>query len=548
MFKGLDHVANLVADTESNVPTEITLTAAAPYRDPFQEVAVRVLFTDPDGGVLRVPAFWAGGDVWRARYASPIPGTHLFRSECSADTDGGLHGVEGRVEVTSYAGGNPLYRHGPIRIAENRRHFAYADGTPFFWLGDTWWMGLCHRLHWPEEFEQLIADRLAKGFNVVQIVAGLYPDMPAFDPRGANEAGFPWEESYACIRPEYFDRADRRLRALIDAGITPCIVGMWGYFLPWMGVEKAQQHWGYLIARYGAWPVVWCVAGEANLPYYLTAGFPFDDRAQVRGWTDVMRYVRATDPWRRPLSIHPTGLGRLTARGATDDESLLDFDMLQTGHGQRETLAPTVDTLRASRDAQPRMPVLNSEVCYEALLDRIPAEIVRLMFWSSVLSGAAGHTYGANGIWQCNRRDAPHGASPHGGNYGLIPWDEAMHLPGSGQLGAAKRLLEEYAWQDLEPCPEGASWEADAGEAGRFVPYAADIGAGVRIVYVPDARPIRVQHLGANAPYRTALFDPVTGVRESLPDSVADADGEVRLNAPPHGHDWVVILEAAEAG
>lgn len=533
-------------ETKSHVPVEIAFTAATLHQDPFHEVAVHVLFTDPNGSVRRVPAFWAGGDLWKVRYASPLPGTHAFRSECSVEADSGLHGVTGSLEVRPYEGANPLYLHGPIRVADNRRHFAHADGTPFFWLGDTWWMGLCSRLHWPDEFAHLTSDRLEKGYNVIQIVAGLYPDMPAFDPRGANEAGFPWEEGYASLRPEYFDLADRRLLYLINAGITPCIVGMWGYFLPWMGIEKAKQHWRYLIARYGAWPVVWCVAGEANLPYYLTEGFPFDDREQVHGWTEVMRYVRETDPWRRPLSIHPTGLGRLTARGATDDESLLDFDMLQTGHGQRETLAPSVDTLWASYNAQPRMPVFNSEVNYEALMDIIPAEIVRLMFWPSVLSGAAGHTYGANGIWQCNRRDEAHGASPHGGNYGLIPWDEAMHLPGSGQLGAAKRFLEEFAWPELEPCPQGASWEAREGDPARFVPYAANVGAGVRMIYVPDARPIRVSGLGANAAYRTSLFDPVTGAREALPDCLADANGEIQLNAPSHSHDWVVTLKAVE--
>ena len=56
----------------------------------------------------------------------------------------------------------------------------------------------------------MAAARKAKGFSVIQIVAGLYPDMPAFDPRGANEAGFPWEQDYARVRPEYFDRADER--------------------------------------------------------------------------------------------------------------------------------------------------------------------------------------------------------------------------------------------------------------------------------------------------------------------------------------------------
>ena len=72
-------------------------------------------------------------------------------------------------------------------------------------------MGLCERLKWPDEFRTLAEDRREKGFTVIQIVAGLYPDMPAFDPRGKNEAGFPWTENYGSIRPEYFDRADERM-------------------------------------------------------------------------------------------------------------------------------------------------------------------------------------------------------------------------------------------------------------------------------------------------------------------------------------------------
>ena len=55
---------------------------------------------------------------------------------------------------------------------------------------------------------------------------------------GANEAGYPWETNYARIRPEYFDAVDNRLRYLVDQGFTPCLVGAWGYFMPWMGVDK----------------------------------------------------------------------------------------------------------------------------------------------------------------------------------------------------------------------------------------------------------------------------------------------------------------------
>ena len=334
-------------------------------------------------------------------------------------------------------------------------------------------MGLSHRLHFPDEFGRLAADRKAKGFTVVQIIAGLYPDMHPFDPRGANEAGFPWEKEYTRIRPEYFDAADRKLRHLVDQGLSPCIVGMWGYFMPWMGVEKAEKHWRYLIARYGALPVTWCVAGEANLPWYLAKGFPYDDREVVHEWTKVIRYVRDTDPFHRPRTIHPTAINQYTARHATDDPSLLDFDMLQTPPGERDAAFVTVKAVRDSYEAKPTMPVIDGEASYEQLLGRIPAEWVRAMFWIGMTGGAAGHTYGANGIWQVNRKGDPHGASPHGGNYGTMPWDESMNLPGSSQVAAGKRLLEGYPWHRFEPHPEWVAWDDAASskppEMGRWI-------------------------------------------------------------------------------
>lgn len=448
--------------TEANVPVEITLTAQKPHDDPFNTVLVDVRFTDPKGAQKLVPAFWDGGAIWKVRYASPLTGEHRWQTQCSDVSDPGLNGMAGAVKVSSYRGSNPLFKHGPIQTAPDQRHLQHADGTPFFWLGDTWWMGLCHRLHFPDEFKQLAADRKEKGFNVIQIVAGLYPDMHPFDPRGANETGFPWETNYARIRPQYFDAADARLRYLVEQGFAPCIVGAWGYFLPWMGEARAKQHWRELIARYGSWPVVWCVAGEANLPWYLAKGFPYDDREQVKGWTEVTRYARATDPFHRLTTIHPTGMGPLNARHAVTDDSLLDFDMLQTPHGRREAVAPTIRALTNSFNARPVMPLLNGEASYEMLLDSIPARWPRAMFWLGMMNGAAGHTYGANGIWQCNRPGEPHGPSPTAGSpatgYGAIPWNEAMHLPGSRQVGTAKQFLERFLWQRCVPMPGSVTW------------------------------------------------------------------------------------------
>ena len=80
-----------------------------------------------------------------------------------------------------------------------------------------------------EDFQELAADRVAKGFSLIQIVAGLYPDMEPFDERGANEAGFPWDREFTRINPAYFDLADLRLahRGAVRVWF-PCIFGLLG--------------------------------------------------------------------------------------------------------------------------------------------------------------------------------------------------------------------------------------------------------------------------------------------------------------------------------
>ncbi len=171
-----------------NAVHELTFTSVNTY-DPTRAVELDIIVTDPNGHQCQVPGFWGGGSVWRARYASPVEGAHAYVTRCSDETDTGLLGQSGAFEVIAFEGEKPLYRHGKLRVSADKTHLEHADGTPFFWLGDTWWMGFTKRLHWPEEFALLTHDRIQKGFTLVQIIAGLYPDMPPFDERGANEEG-----------------------------------------------------------------------------------------------------------------------------------------------------------------------------------------------------------------------------------------------------------------------------------------------------------------------------------------------------------------------
>jgi hypothetical protein len=507
-------------ETESCVPIEIPFLAQGRYDNPFLEVNLDVEFTAPDGGSRSVPAFWSGDGLWKVRYASPLPGTHTYRSVCSETDDAGLHGIEGSVEVHDYTGGNPLYLHGPIRVAQDRRHFEHCDGTPFLWLGDTWWKALCRRLG-IDEFRELAADRATKGFNVVQIVCGPYPDEAMLEERWENEAGKPYDTiDFSAVNHAYFDHSDRRIALIVESGMVPAIVGGWGRpqqggrsTLQQAGLDGYKRHWRYLVARYAAYPVTWIVGGEVKDSY--------------GPWSHLAQFVRDTDPYGRSICYHAPG----HPREALADNSMFDFDMVAIGHDGLKTAQQTLGTMESCMRIDPPRPVLCGECAYERHMQSNFEDVQRHMFWSFVLSGAAGHTYGAAGVWQASIEGDP-GIDPV---YDLTTWRTGMKYPGAAQVGLGKKLLEQHEWWRFESHPE---WT----EEGCF---AAGIPGKVRFIYLPKrglynwAAP-QLMELEPDVDYSLTYFDPVTGSRHERGTIRGSATDEaLRL---PSVQDWVVIL------
>src|SRR5690242_2580695 len=62
-------------EARQNSVTEWSFTSGKSYRDPFNDLELDVVFSGP-GGEERVPAFWAGEQTWRVRYAAKRPGRY----------------------------------------------------------------------------------------------------------------------------------------------------------------------------------------------------------------------------------------------------------------------------------------------------------------------------------------------------------------------------------------------------------------------------------------------------------------------------------------
>ena len=119
---------------------EIALNAKRSYENPYTEVEIWVDLKGP-GFEKRCYGFWDGGKTFRVRVLATAPGTWSWRSG-SNQRDSGLNGKTGSFTATAWSDAqlekNPC-RRGMIKASENGHAFEYADGTPFFLLGDTWW-------------------------------------------------------------------------------------------------------------------------------------------------------------------------------------------------------------------------------------------------------------------------------------------------------------------------------------------------------------------------------------------------------------------------
>ncbi|MCP4783002.1 MAG: DUF4038 domain-containing protein [Fuerstiella sp.] len=471
---------------------ETMFESSIQHKNPFMDVQADVVFAKGEQK-WKQPAFWNGEDTWAVRFAFPDTGTFTYRIESN---DSSLNGKTGTVVVQKYEGSNSLIKHGHLRISENKRYFEHADGTPFLWMGDTWWKCLSKRLCF-DEFKELTDDRAKKGFSLAQIVCGPYPDEEFYTDWWDNEGGKPYlNREFTKINLEYFKYTDQRFDYLIQSGIVPAIVGAWGRHdcdaMKFIGTEGMKRHWRELIARYGAYPTVWIVGGEASGEL----------------WSETARYVNETDPFRRPVTVHgDPGKSVRESVGANN----VNFDFLQTGHGRTGEDQNAIDKLIASYKVEPHMPVLVSEHSYEEHMKGGPPYTQRFVFWGSMLNGGAGLTYGAAGIWHAGIEGFPATVN----TYDFTTWRQGMVYPGSAQMGLNAGFLKQYPWERFEVHREWIRGDL----------FAAGIPGQIRMFYKP--RPaayqwegFKVFRLEKNVPYMTFFFDPSTGRRFIYPTAM----------------------------
>lgn len=165
---------------------EITLTAETNYSNSYQEVTCWVELTGP-GFSKRVYGFWNGGNSFLVRVVAENPGRWEWISHSNQADDDGLNGKTGSFTAMAWSDQekeeNPN-RRGFLRASENGHAWEYADGTPYFMIGDTWLASSTWRLPFRNAlpspgyipgpgmgFEDAVMYRKQQGFNSVSMIS-----------------------------------------------------------------------------------------------------------------------------------------------------------------------------------------------------------------------------------------------------------------------------------------------------------------------------------------------------------------------------------------
>ena len=512
---------------------ELDFTSNQTYQNPYKDIDLDTTFTGPDGQKITRPAFWYKDNIWKVRFAPTSTGTWTWTSTCSNAKDDGLHNRTGSVSSVAYNGNLPIYKHGFIGISQNHRYFTHADGTPFFWLGDTHWqmpnMERIDACNHPEhhggacpyggQFQHVVADRLAKKFSVYQTYVAI----------ASHKYEQWWEQRWTRIKPERFNREfDFEMKYLADKGFVIAL-GLDHYagakIFPLKDMKRMAR---YIVARYGAYPVVWITGQEINCP-----------DSDIDYWKAVAAEVGRLDGYHHPNSGHQWVLP--ADKRPLGNEPWHNWFALQGGHGGN---APqTKNYYKSYWDFRPTKPFLEIEADYEQVECGGKADDTgaRQQAYKSFLCGSYGYTYGAAGIWALRwDRDVPIWK-----DFNTEAWFDGLNLPGSRQMTRFKDFCTKLEWWKLTPRWNDSQW----GEWAK--PEEAVISTDGNNTYVVyfynhDKATGILKNLDPKSPYTASWFNPRNGEYIKIKDPkdpLSPENNQWTIPEKPDTQDWVLLVQ-----
>ena len=557
---------------ETWVANEVLLVSDMEYDDAFYTVDVDLVLTNGNL-TYTIPAFWDGNNSWRARFACPEEGKWTYTTVCTNEKAEGLHGVTNTLTCTKYSGELDIYKHGFIKTEPNTRYFKYADGTPFFYLGDTHWNLGAE----PLEITQAVVDkRVEQGFTVWQS-----------EPLGAT---FRFEDGLSAADIEGLREFDAKMlyiaqKGLVHANAQFFFPNQMKVFVNKYGgcsetklnngihpsgnletydicdeakteLERISRYW---VARYSAYPVMWTLGQEVDDDHYWEK----TDFSSHQEWNYVnnpykyvAEYIYKHDPYKSPLTGHmeyananltsPKQGGVLASSSAFRDVEAHTWYGAQwspslTGGGNYKVASDFWNNGQGK-------PVVNYEGRYCYLWTKNFG--ARAQGWMAYLNGMFGYGYGAQDTW-CYLSGYNEDVTSNDGVDTITPqdkqnatWQDSMEFESAYQVGYMRDFFENTVgdWWNLIPRFDNDNTTYLQRQGNAYATIASNSNNTKIVTYFSNfsdknlaerpnssnggTRTGTFRSLTPNAQYNYLWFNPVTGEIDFRGTFTANSSGE----------------------
>lgn len=530
---------------------EIALTSSVAYANPFQDVDVTATFTRPGSKSITRPAFWDGGSTWKVRFAPPETGLWTMITSATDAKNRGLHGVTETINCTPYSGSLEIYKHGFLKVSENRRYLIYADGTPFFYLGDTHWILSHERFDTsnapgvPSQFKYTVNKRFSQGFTVFQSEA-------SFQARSAgiriNQEAIADEETDADFKHGFtsadlagFANLDRKFKYIADQGLVHANAEF-----SWVGdpadfpifTEKYMARLAkYWVARYGAYPVIWTIAQEVDKNYYGRY-----NATTINKWFAVAQSIADNDAYHHPVMPHMENTDSTTASNSWWSGKPYHSGWAVQWQGELTEKGVAEGFWKAS----PTKPSVLYESAYDGFWTDSRGALGAA--YKAFQYGMYGYGYGANGIW--NDVYSKPGEPADFGTDCEMPvhyswWRDGADLRTGDQLTYFKRFYTSLEWWKLVPRFNDPAWGNFLNASQSFL---SSDGNGTYVVFfIGSARtPASLNQMDDTSTYAAQWFNPRNGEFQVI-GTVSPKARQWVIPDRPTSEDWVLLVKRSSA-